>query len=343
MKRFTIRRSWGVGAISGPMVSTLGALAVLLPLAPSHAAPPPPPPPMPMNVDFTGPVGVPMGSATMANPWIIDFTQPPAMAGGMPVITRVTVNNLPAIMAGETPLQASRRKANTLAAAVNMQLGRGRATVTPVRVGRRTVGYTITITGLYTIPPTPARRGMPAVPGTPAYTQITNPTREFGDGGALRPGAGGGGSGGGSSGGSYGGSMGGSMSALPATGMDPTGAPSMVTFGVNGVAVATVDPYAGETDAMVLQQLGTDLSGLGLPTTFDATNDLLSINNPISDSATLDWGNTDTGLDFDVALTGGTAVPEPAAWLMILVGVGLLGARLRARQARPTCRQLADS
>jgi hypothetical protein len=292
------------------------------------------------NVDVKeAPVGAPFAPATKAKPWIIDLTTPPAMAGGKPVIVKVTINDLAAIKPGETFSQASKRKAEAVAAEVNAALGAGRATVTQKMVDVIT-GYTpvrnargiiirydpiimkmeqsfITITGLYTIP---AKNGKP---GTPAYVQKTNPTLEFGDGANLVPGSsrpmGAPG---------YGASMGGS--GLSATGLNPMGEQSFVDFGIDGKYVAGVLPTDGESDSQILQELGRELDQHKIFTTFDYSEDTLVIDSVIPSTETVDWANTDTGLDFSVALIG---VPEPAAWLLLIAGFGLAGAALRRRRA----------
>jgi hypothetical protein len=118
-----------------------------------------------------------------------------------------------------------------------------------------------------------------------------------------------------------------------ATGVDPDGAPSEVEFGIDGKYVADFKPSAGMTDVVVLRDLARRLDHHGIPATFDAADGELFLDTPFPDGETLDWGSTDTGLEFATVLTpSGSAVPEPDLWALMLAGFGLLGAALRGRR-----------
>jgi len=332
------------------------ALAAALALAPGATlAAPPPPAGMDVNLD-KAPVGVPQGSATMAMPWRLEFATPPAVAGGAPVINPVNITNLPAQMPGESIAAASKRKADTIAKEINKVLpmvnGMPAASVTqmvvPVITGFTPAKFNkkgmlikpampiiknvnqsfLTVNGLYSIPDTRGRPGS----GTPAVKQLTNPTKEYGDGLRLIPGQPGSPP---PSPGSTG-SMGGTSMSSPASGFDSTGAQSIVYLGVEdssgGIDLAGVMPTTGETDFAVLQDLGTQLNHFGIQTSLSSLTDTLDITSEIPLGDTMVFGNTDTNLDFSISQT--VAVPEPAAWSLMLVGFGALGASLRGRPER---------
>lgn len=109
-----------------------------------------------------------------------------------------------------------------------------------------------------------------------------------------------------------------------ATGENAHGYPSEVDFGLVGTYVAEVTPTPGMTDAQVLQELAGLLDDNGVPATYDASTVDLSINIP--DNVFLDWGNTDTGLNFTMSTKGlAPALPEPASWTVIGMACGGLG------------------
>ena len=155
---------------------------------------------------------------------------------------------------------------------------------------------------------------------------------EGGDKGKFLPAGGGGG------GSSSTGSVGSLLPATPsidmvATGVNAFDRPSKVDFGLAGGYVAQVDPTAGMTEVQVLQSLAQLLDAHGEAATFDVSDQTLSLDNPIPDGQALQWGDTDTGLAFTTEIDPGYAtVPEPGSWMLALGGVGLLGARLRARR-----------
>ena len=80
----------------------------------------------------------------------------------------------------------------------------------------------------------------------------------------------------------------------------------------------------------------------------DGTNEYWSFNNPPSNTYTLGDGTytlTIMGDNSGPGSLGGTvtinAVPEPAAWAMMLIGFGAIGASMRRRRSRFTARQFA--
>jgi hypothetical protein len=330
------RKARASGSVS--MMVALGALLMAASMTPQIAFAAP----AGENVDIkNAPVGIPSGSATKANPWIIELTEPPAVQGGAPVKRTITIDDLPAIMAGETFEQASKRKADKIAAAVNGVLGAGRATVTQKNT-KMIVGYKIqgkgknaklvpvkqnvkqsfiTITGLYTVP---AEKGKPNS-GVPAVLQKTNPVLEFGDGAHLTPGSG---TPPPPSPGSMGSMSGSGLST--GSGMDNNNQPSLVYFGIDGEYVAFVNPFAGESETQLLLDLSGQLTDHGVANVYDSPSNTLFLSPHVSEANQLVWGDTDTGFDLSVALTG--IVPEPGTWVLMIGGLGLAGAALRRRR-----------
>lgn len=117
------------------------------------------------------------------------------------------------------------------------------------------------------------------------------------------------------------------------TGTDAQGNPSEVDFGLVGTYVAEVDPYEGETDAQVLMQLAMDLNDHDVAATYDSSDVSLTVNVP--DNTFLDWGYTDTGLDFTMSMEGlAPPIPAPPGWALLAVGLGVLGLYRGRRSAR---------
>src|SRR5271166_3400914 len=120
------------------------------------------------------------------------------------------------------------------------------------------------------------------------------------------------------------------------TGYNSHDYPSEVDFGVVGDYIAEITPAAGMTDAEVLQELAGLLDSNGVPTVYDPTTVALSLY--VSSADTIDWGNTDTGLNFNFSMEGlatpALPVPEPAPSTLIgLGGAGfLLLMQFRRRQ-----------
>jgi hypothetical protein len=345
-------RRWRAEVALAAVIATCGGLAWAAPAAA----------PAGKDVSVTIVMGIPMAPATKTDPFDFDLTTPPAMAGGAPVVVPVSITDLAARGANETLTDASKRKADAVAAAINAVLpkvgGQPAATVMQKPAGfKEIVGMKppfldamgrvirkaepiyapamqsfVTIQGLYTVPAVPAKPAakgnpaQPAVPGVAAIKQTTNPTQEGGDAikiNAGKPGAP-------PTPTPSTGSMGSTGMSAPASGMSADGTQSFVYFGIEEASIGDVTPYAGETAAQVLQSLGSQLDQTGVPTTYDSLTDTLDIT-AIPAGDTLVWGNTDSSLDFSLAF--GAVVPEPRAWLLMLAGVGGLGAAIRRRRA----------
>jgi hypothetical protein len=223
--------------------------------------------------------------------------------------------------------KASQAKAKVFADAINKAFAAdfakiNKSVTTSVQTGKarfpingvlKTVDATL---GSIIIPNVPEKRGNPI--------RITEGKilGEFGNGGQFQPPSPGKGKA------SFEGTTPGTVQT--STGLDPNGDPSAVQFGVDQIWVSEVDPYAGETDAQVLQALAGDLGSHGVTASYDPGSDTLSIPRfPGADEVV--WSNTDTGLAFetDIAAIG---TPEPGAWLMLLAGLSGAGAALRRRR-----------
>jgi len=107
-----------------------------------------------------------------------------------------------------------------------------------------------------------------------------------------------------------------------AMGSDPYGDPSEVDFGIDGKYVAQVFPTMGMSDANVMQLLASQLNANGVPATYSDSLHGLALDQPLPDGQTLDWGNTDTGLEFTTMFQGlSEPVPEPASWLLSILSL----------------------
>jgi hypothetical protein len=107
-----------------------------------------------------------------------------------------------------------------------------------------------------------------------------------------------------------------------ATGVDPLGDPSYVDFGIGQVDV-TLFPTPSMTDTQVLSSLALMLDQQGIPATFDPIKTTLFLDQPIPDGQMLNFGNTDTGLEFTMTFEPQvSAVPEPGT--IVSLGIGTL-------------------
>jgi len=322
---------------------------------------------------LTATLGPPLMPATPAKP-LVDVLY----INGVRI--QAVVTNLAAIMARETPQAAAVRKATAEVAAINaainaaitagtLPMGTALATMTiqpntiplrdsngkpiidpvtklPIVKPNNLAGFpTITLTGV-----TLLGDPMGFKPGA-GQQLASNPTGEIGGAKLVFPKGGGGGTGakgamvrpGGTSG--------------VAAGMDLSGAPSSVSFGVfndqgqdatcapmlpptspcPGDFIATVFPTAGETDAEVLDDLSTLFNSLfssdGLNATFDPFTDSLFLDQQLTPFESLFTQNTDPGLELDPFLS---SVPQPSTLLLLGMGLaGLAGVRgYRRRQGR---------
>jgi hypothetical protein len=119
--------------------------------------------------------------------------------------------------------------------------------------------------------------------------------------------------------------------ATVSTGVNPHGYPSEVDFGVVGTYVAQVDPTAGMTDVQVLQQLANLLDANGINATYDPS--LVDLSFDVPADATIDWGDTDTGLGFTFSQEGlASPVPEPATWTVMATACGIMLPFFRRRR-----------
>lgn len=289
--------------------------------AAAMAAPPAPPSGL---VDARVGVSVPLAPATNARPWKVDFTTAPVLPGTPPVVTTVTITDLPARKPTETALEATKRKADTIVAAINAELGANTARTLPVRNAQKQItGYDIVVRNLYTLPANAQGKGF-----VPAYKNFVDPTREPQDAGKLTPVP--------SSRQIRGlrvGQLGLAEGALPtilAAGVDPLGQSSRVRFGVEGLHVAEILPIAGQSFADVLIALDSDLSANGVQTFLDLDESTLTLVLPGQLQSAVLWGNTDVGLDYSFAIAG--AVPEPASWALLIAGFALVGISQRRRR-----------
>ena len=308
---------------------------------------------------LTATLGPPLMPATPAKP-LVDVLY----INGVRI--QAVVTNLAAIMPRETPQAAAVRKATAEVAAINaainaaitagtLPMGTALATMTiqpntiplrdsngkpiidpvtklPIVKPNNLAGFpTITLTGV-----TLLGDPMGFKPGA-GQQLASNPTGEMGA--MVRPG--------GTSG--------------VAAGMDLSGAPSSVSFGVfndqgqdatcapmlpptspcPGDFIATVFPTAGETDAEVLDDLSTLFNSLfssdGLNATFDPFTDSLFLDQQLTPFESLFTQNTDPGLELDPFLS---SVPQPSTLLLLGMGLaGLAGVRgYRRRQGRNSSR-----
>jgi hypothetical protein len=162
-----------------------------------------------------------------------------------------------------------------------------------------------------------------------------NVTGEFGNGkGNFQPGGGGGGSPGSSM--FQGSMMGTGSSSGSSMGLDGSGNPSYVGFGLvdntsstPNYDVAVLNPAAGLTDAQVLTELASlfnsDYSSIGYTATYYSADDTLAIDQLLPGVDDVWSANTDTGLFLDT----NTVVPEPASISLALLGTAMLLRRQR--------------
>jgi len=288
---------------------------------------------------LTHKVSFPQRAATKAQPQVIELT---IEVGGKPIKKTVTVTDIPAfvepkrnVAANETiqawhdrvvaaRAAASRVKAARIAEAINQSfaaefkaLGK-MATVDVWEYADRQYGGRTSFYGMIKIPSVQED----AVKNTKLYNWVNNQTQEP-RGDAL----------GFERGGSSMGAMGRPFPSLQtfATGIDALGEQSMVSFGISDLYVADYVPMPGMSDDQVLQALSAALTRQGLSTSYDSTLGELVINHTLLAGQELVWGNSDPTLEFSVFLL---AVPEPAQFALLLVGIVLVVFTVRRSRHR---------
>lgn len=233
---------------------------------------------------------------------------------------------------------ASKAKAEAIAAAINIKLPPGSMPATvaalpamPVQIPKPNPDYKPPPLGVPKFPTNWPLQTVNAVtyrvtiPNT--FGNINwgrNPTGENGDGVRSVPGGGGGGGGASPS---YDGSMGGTGAS--AAGVDAFGDPSVVEFGTDTYQSYLL-PQAGESDATILDDLASDLDTHGVSAEFDLSTDTLALLEPLDAGQELDFGWTDTGLDFRVNFEP-IGMPEPSSFALLGPGLAMLVARRRRR------------
>jgi hypothetical protein len=337
------------------LLSLIVALTLLVIPHPAWAAPPPP-----KVGSATYTLAPPKADATTDKPIILSLTAPDPANPGQTITKQIQVPFLgpppqPTLAAfdptKETAAQASQRKRDAIAAAVNAYIA----------AGLLPAGVTVTTdTGpSWQWTPTPSRFDPQGrfccwvfVPkgGANGYGTITiggltgrpktvkDPTKEYGTGANWTPG-----NGPLPAKPSYTPSMSGSGSSMgSSTGVDPTGAQSVVAFGFYvpdsltnctpvlptdcpGVDIATISPVIGETDAQILGDLALQFNSLfgpeGHTATYNLLTDTLRLDQPLNSDQTFFWANADTGLDFSTELA---PVPEPSMGVLVAI-TGLIG------------------
>jgi hypothetical protein len=120
-----------------------------------------------------------------------------------------------------------------------------------------------------------------------------------------------------------------------ASGLDAEGEPSVVQFGIEDQYVAEIFPGFGQSDALILQLLASDLVAHGIAAIFDPSLISLYLDMVIPDGTRVIWGNTDTGLDYTFTMVGlAAAIPEPGSLIILVAGLAGLAMLGRCRAAR---------
>jgi hypothetical protein len=315
------------------------------------AAPPPAKPLVPGHSAYTA--FAPMGDATAASPYTLSIPIADPQDNTKKKIVKVEVI-IPKRAANETLAQASQRKAAAVAAAINAEVAAGNlpatvtATVTtrqiPVwdgtfRIVMDPFGRAIRVPNFKFIPD-PNAWGTYRIDGVVAAVSlvknkagVVDPTKQGVGANNFTPGVP-------NPTPSYTPSMSGTGSgSMSSSGVDPTGAQSIVSFGffdgsnmdncagsdISGCPVTFVDgvlPDAGQTESEVLSDLAfvfnLDHQSSGYQLNYNPSTHTLALVGSLSWDYSLFFGNSDTALELTENLV---AVPEPETWA--LLGAGL--------------------
>jgi hypothetical protein len=127
---------------------------------------------------------------------------------------------------------------------------------------------------------------------------------------------------------------------MVATGLDVDGLSSIFDFGILGTYVASVQPFAGQTDEEIYLALKSLLDTNGLPSTYDPSKHMLFLDGYFGDADELYFAVTDTG--FSDYLTVSYGVPEPESFILLSMGLASL-AWLRRRSGAAFVRAAGSS
>jgi hypothetical protein len=111
------------------------------------------------------------------------------------------------------------------------------------------------------------------------------------------------------------------------TGEDPFGGSSIVRIGLEGASigntyVASINPSLGMTDDDIFSFLANDLDIHGIPTTYDLTSNIMTLDNVIPGDRDFVFGNTDTGLNTFAEVAATISEPPTVA---LLIGIAVPG------------------
>lgn len=304
---------------------------------------------------------VPKGDATADNPYTLNIPIPDPADNTKRKNVQVEVT-FAKQLAGETPAQASQRKAKAVVDAIKDAVKAGTLpntasaslTTRQIQVPDGTFRNTIIFGRVVQVPnlifiTDPNAWGTYRIDGVVAAVQlvknkkgIVDPSKQGVGGLNFTPGAPNNPSQ------DYKPSM--SGSGLSATGVDPTGSQSIVTFGffdashltqctstdISGCPPVFIDgiaPLTGESDSQVLSDLAAvfnrDFVSSGFTLNFDPASDTLSLAGSLPWNFTFQFGSSDTGLNLSADLV---PTPEPSTLGLLATGLTALGVVCRWRR-----------